>query len=97
MKQFDEILKEKQKRIQKTELLDKLLRFFGIESAALFMLIFLAGISWNGHKVLDLNPLTLDILIGATILQVAGMLAAVVFNLYPSERGDVEKLYFEKM
>lgn len=89
---FDDILKEKQNREQKSELLNKLLFFFWVQTIALFALVFLAGL-----KTIELNHVTLDILIGATILQVAGMLAAIVFNLYPSERGDVEKLYFEKM
>ena len=42
VKQFDEVLKEKQTREQKSQILNKLLWFFGSETVILFILIGLA-------------------------------------------------------
>ena len=85
VKQFDEVLKEKQTREQKSQILNKLLWFFGSETVILFILI---GLAWFKVYWFELKETTFDIIVSATILQVGAMLATVVINLYPSEHSD---------
>ena len=87
VKQFDEILKEQQKREQRADVLWKLLWFFGFETVLVFVLLIFIGLD-----ILRLAPVTIDIIVGATIVQVAGMLTTVVFHLYPPERETDDKI-----
>lgn len=60
--------------------LDRLFWFLGIETAAVFLCTLLQATSWFGFK---LDECSFDILVTATIAQIAGMLLVAVRYLFP--------------
>lgn len=78
LEEFDSILQKDQELSQKDNLMSRLLWFFGIETALLFAILFL-----KGYGIITLDDTTLNIITGATILQVVTMLVLIIKNLYP--------------
>lgn len=81
--EFDDILKNDQRVFQKDKLVSRLLRFFSLETALLFWLLFL-----RGYDIIVLDATTLNIIVWATVTQVVTMLIIIVKNLYPLHEKD---------
>lgn len=63
--------------------LDRLFWFLGIETAAVFLCTLLQATNWVGFK---LDEWSFNILITATIAQIAGMLLVAVRYLFPTKK-----------
>ncbi len=63
--------------------LDRLFWFLGIETAAVFLCTLLQATNWVGFK---LDEWSFNILVTATIAQIAGMLLVAVRYLFPTKK-----------